>query len=62
MSRFPHNSEMLYLGKLIPDSLPPWHYVLVWIGVTTPILYLVGFLAGLIAILLGLIKAFYEFS
>ncbi len=58
MSRFPHNSEMLYLGKLIPDSSPPWHYVLVWIGITTPILYLVGFLAGLIAILLRMIKAF----
>jgi hypothetical protein len=27
MSRFPHNSEMLFLGKLITDYSPPWHYV-----------------------------------
>jgi hypothetical protein len=61
MSRFPHNSEMLYLGKLISDSSPPWHYVLVWIGITTPILYLIGFLTGLIAIIVRGLKAFQNF-
>jgi hypothetical protein len=58
MSRFPHNSEMLYLGKLISDSSPPWHYVLVWIGITTPILYLIGFLFGFISIIGRVFKAF----
>lgn len=61
MSRFPHNSEMLYLGKLISDYSPPWHYVLVWIGITTPIIYLAGFLAGLIVVLRRVSKALMEF-
>lgn len=47
MARFPRwNGTMLYAGELVPGSRLPWHYGSVWIGITTPILYLLGFLAG----------------
>lgn len=43
--------EMLYLGDLAEVASPPWHYVPVWIGVTTPPVYLLlaafGILTGL---------------
>ncbi len=41
MSNFPWNSEVLYRGIFIkPDELP-WHYIVTWIGITTPLPYLV---------------------
>lgn len=38
----------LYLGKLISNQNLPWHYLPVWVAVTTPILILLGFLIGLV--------------
>ena len=35
-----------YLGKFISTDNPPWHYSLIWIFVTTPILYIFFFLTG----------------
>jgi hypothetical protein len=40
MSRFPWSGEVLYLGKSLPASELPWHYLPVWIAITTPLLYL----------------------
>lgn len=36
MSRFPWNGEVLYLGELIRARDLPWHYLPVWIGISTP--------------------------
>jgi hypothetical protein len=47
MSRFRFNEEMLYLGKYISSTSVPWHYVPVWIIVTTPLFYFFCFLVGL---------------
>ena len=43
MSHFRWDGAILYRGKLIPTVRQiPWHYPLVWLGITVPILYLVG--------------------
>jgi len=38
-----------YLGAFFRYGLMPWHYALVWIMVSTPLLYLVLFFAGVFA-------------
>lgn len=50
MSRFRTNLTMLYLGNLIWSGNLPWHYVPVWIAITTPPVYLVLFFIGIIAV------------
>ena len=37
---------MLYRGQDLPTSLPPWHYLPVWIGITTPVVILILFIAS----------------
>ena len=44
----------LYFGKYILASNIPWHYSLVWIFITTPILYLILFIYGFFHISLRL--------
>jgi hypothetical protein len=51
MARFRYEGDTLYLGKLVPSASLPWHYVPVWIAVTTPPLYLALFVVGVVAIL-----------
>ena len=38
--------QVLYLGSLFEPTQLPWHYTLVWIAVTTPLVYSFLFLAG----------------
>jgi hypothetical protein len=57
MSHFPHATTMLYLGQHISSLSLPWHYVPVWIGVTTPLVYLAGFACGVAVITWRLVKA-----
>ena len=38
----------LYLGDYYESTNVPWHYIFVWIGITTPIFYLVLFFIGFI--------------
>ena len=43
MSHFRWGGEMLYRGQIISTLYPlPWHYSVVWLGITTPLLYLAG--------------------
>jgi hypothetical protein len=48
MSRLPYDISMLYLGHYINASQLPWHYLPVWIGITTPLIILGGFPFGII--------------
>ena len=51
MSHFRWLGNMLYDGQLISTANPlPWHYPVVWLGITTPLLYLGG-----LALALGLL-------
>ncbi|MGI4974970.1 MAG: hypothetical protein ACRYGH_38985 [Janthinobacterium lividum] len=46
MSYFRWPGSVLYQGKLVQATALPWHYVPVWISLTTPLLYLGGFGLG----------------
>jgi hypothetical protein len=37
---------MLFMGRIINAGDLPWYYLPVWIGITTPILYLILFIVG----------------
>jgi hypothetical protein len=50
MARFRWGGSVLYLGHHVPGSEVPWHYVPVWIAITTPPLYLALFVIGAVAI------------
>lgn len=43
---WPHT--VLFNGSFIPAKTLPWHYLPTWVGITTPIVILVLFVAGLI--------------
>lgn len=47
-SHYPWQGAVLYLGHVyrLPAERLPWHYVVGWIAVTTPIFYTVAALAG----------------
>jgi hypothetical protein len=46
MNRFPISYYVLYLGRFIKSTEVPWHYIPVWILITTPIIYTFLFLFG----------------
>ncbi len=55
MSKIFWNGEVLYFGKLYKqnnESLP-WHYLPVWITITTPFLYIIFFFIGVFFLLLN---------
>jgi hypothetical protein len=51
MARYHWAGPVLYRGELVPTSQIPWHYTLVWIGITTPVTYILGFLVGMPVVL-----------
>jgi hypothetical protein len=57
MARFRHIVDMVFMGKAISSSNVPWTYVPVWLGVTTPILYSILFIVGVLAIARQTFKA-----
>lgn len=46
MNKFPISYYILYFGNFIRSTEVPWHYIPVWILITTPLLYLFFFLIG----------------
>jgi len=55
MNRFPISYDVLYLGKFIKSTAVPWHYVPLWIMITTPLLYIFFFLLGFFLVIRGVI-------
>jgi hypothetical protein len=51
MANFRWDLEVLYIGHFVRSTDLPWHYVIVWISITTPLLYLGLFLVGAFNIL-----------
>jgi hypothetical protein len=49
MRNFPWEAPVLYLGKYVWSTKLPWHYTPVWIGVSTPLAYIIFFGVGLVA-------------
>jgi len=46
MSQFRWNSPVLYFGNSILSTELPWHYIPVWIAITTPLPYIFLFMLG----------------
>lgn len=46
---YPTQGTLLYFGELVPADQLPWHYPLVWIALTSPTLWVVLLILGLIA-------------
>jgi hypothetical protein len=46
MSRFRWDGWVLYFGELYPVRQLPWHYLPVWVGISTPLLYILLFIIG----------------
>lgn len=46
MANFPHSASVLYMGHFFSPQSLPWHYLPVWVGISTPIAYLVLMLSG----------------
>jgi hypothetical protein len=57
MSQYPYHGPMLYLGKRVNPCDLPWHYLPVWIAVTTPLLYLGLFLVGVVGVLAACVRS-----
>lgn len=57
MSRIPFEMYVLYFGRLISTFAIPWHYAPVWIGISTPVIYLILFFIGIGIILRNLLTS-----
>jgi hypothetical protein len=53
-SDFPNHIPIFYLGNYIAEG-PPWHYVPVWVFITTPPLFMFLFLIGILHYVKGVI-------
>jgi hypothetical protein len=56
MSQYPWIGNILYLGNLIKTDQLPWHYIPIWISISTPLLYLACFGLGVILMVAGLFR------
>ena len=56
MAHYPWLGSVLYLGEYIKSSNLPWHYTLLWILITTPVLYSILFLVGIFSVASKLIS------
>ena len=61
-SNYDWGSSVFYLGSYIKANNLPWHYVIVWIISTTPIIFLIYFFIGFIKILYQLCNNFLNIS
>ena len=50
LSRYNWGSENLYFGQFVAANDLPWHYIPVWVTITTPVFYLVLFCVGIYTI------------
>ena len=46
--------HVLFLGRFIPTNQLPWYYLPLWIGITTPVVHLFLFLAGILILVIKL--------
>lgn len=60
MKKFPWDGQVLYLGKYIKGNQIPWHYIPVWLLITTPIGYSVYFFVGLFVSGISLLKGLFN--
>lgn len=57
MSKFRWHSSVLYFGEMIKATELPWHYALVWFGITTPLVYVILGIVGVGLTLFDLLRS-----
>jgi hypothetical protein len=57
MSKFNWAGNVRFMGEIINVEHLPWNYIPVWIGITTPELYLVLFISGCVVFISQLCKS-----
>ena len=62
MSSYPMRLSVFYLGEYVSSTNLPWHYPLVWVFISTPIVYLIFFTFGSFLILIKIFTRFSELS
>ena len=60
MSKYNWDGFVLYSGERIQAHDLPWHYIPVWISITTPILYLILFAVGVMTLSAMLVRRIRE--
>jgi hypothetical protein len=58
MSKYPWEGTVLFMGRVISAAKLPWHYLPVWIGITTPLMVLVGFVPGVCTWIKSILNGF----
>ncbi len=56
MKKYHWDATVLYFGKQIKATELPWHYLPVWIAITTPLLVTFALLTGLLAYIVSLFR------
>lgn len=56
-SKYPWTGSVLYFGQFYKATQLPWHYLPVWIFISTPLLYIFSFLTGSIFVAIRLIQS-----
>ena len=47
MAHYDWGGDVLFFGRLIPADALPWYYLPAWVGITTPLVYLVLIILGI---------------
>lgn len=58
MAKYPWGAHNLFFGTFVPGDQLPWYYIPAWIGITTPIPFLILFLIGVIKVIRFLFQYF----
>jgi hypothetical protein len=57
LSNFAFDADLLYFGERVPINALPWHYIPVWVLLTTPVAYSAAALLGGLAYLVVLLRS-----
>jgi hypothetical protein len=57
MSSFRWADNVFYFGEYLRPTRLPWHYTIVWISITTPLLYVALFVVGCAAIVWQVVRS-----
>ena len=60
MAKFRHNPYLVFMGETVRAAQLPWYYLPTWIGITTPIIYLMLFIFGFVSIMISIFKNNYK--
>jgi len=51
MAKYQFKQDVLYFGQVMSSTKLPWHYLLIWVVITVPIMYSIFWLTGCFAVI-----------